>query len=265
MIPPRRPYTVAHMRTKAPHHLLALSSAAVMAIYGAGFLRTRAAAAKFSDAPAMRRPVAVMPPSTGVALAAPVAQVAPMSAPQISVDAPVASDRRAPAVTAPTREDALTPAPMVAASAPTATSQTTASLPAAASAAPATSAATTAVAPAAATTPAPAADAATTPLPAADTPAAPATPRKYKDGVYLGYGTSRHGDIQAQVVIADDRIISASISKCLTQYSCDWIAPLVPQVVKRQSAEVDYVSGATQSTNAFYYAVLEALSIARNR
>jgi len=117
----------------------------------------------------------------------------------------------------------------------------------------------------------PAADATTTTTAAAaaaaatDIPAAPAEPRKYKDGVYLGYGTSRHGDIQAQIVIAADRIISASISKCLTQYSCDWISPLVPQVVKRQSAEVDYVSGATQSTNAFYYAVLEALSLARNR
>jgi uncharacterized protein with FMN-binding domain len=34
-------------------------------------------------------------------------------------------------------------------------------------------------------------------------------------------------------------------------------------VVARQSAEVDYVSGATQSTNAFYYAVVEALSRAK--
>ena len=34
-------------------------------------------------------------------------------------------------------------------------------------------------------------------------------------------------------------------------------------VVSRQSADVDYVSGATQSTNAFYYAVLEALSKAK--
>jgi uncharacterized protein with FMN-binding domain len=88
---------------------------------------------------------------------------------------------------------------------------------------------------------------------------------KYKDGTYLGYGTSRHGDIQAKVVIERDRIVSVSIAKCLTQYPCDWIAPLPPQVVARQSAETDYVSGATQSTNALYYAVLEALSIAQNR
>jgi len=34
-------------------------------------------------------------------------------------------------------------------------------------------------------------------------------------------------------------------------------------VVARQSPEVDYVSGATQSTNAFYYAVVEALARAK--
>lgn len=38
---------------------------------------------------------------------------------------------------------------------------------------------------------------------------------------------------------------------------------LPPQVVSRQSAEVDFVSGATQSTNAFYYAVLDALAKAK--
>ena len=38
---------------------------------------------------------------------------------------------------------------------------------------------------------------------------------------------------------------------------------LPPQVVTRQSPETDYVSGATQSTNAFYYAVVEALSKAK--
>jgi uncharacterized protein with FMN-binding domain len=34
-------------------------------------------------------------------------------------------------------------------------------------------------------------------------------------------------------------------------------------VAERQSAEVDYVSGATESTNAFYFAVVEALGKAK--
>jgi len=94
---------------------------------------------------------------------------------------------------------------------------------------------------------------------AAPAPAAP----KYKDGTYFGWGTSRHGDIQAQVVIANGRISAATISQCLTTYSCSRIAALLPQVAQRQSAEVDFVSGATESTNAFYYAVIEALAKAR--
>ena len=81
----------------------------------------------------------------------------------------------------------------------------------------------------------------------------------YSDGTYYGWGTSRHGDIQAEVEIKNGRIVSASIAQCLTRYSCSWIAALPAQVLARQSADVDYVSGATQSTNAYYYAVVDAL------
>ncbi len=84
-----------------------------------------------------------------------------------------------------------------------------------------------------------------------------------KDGVYYGWGTSRHGDIQASVEIKSGKIIGAYISQCLTQYSCSWVSALPGQVLQRQSAEVDYVSGATQSSNAFYYAVIDALKKAK--
>jgi uncharacterized protein with FMN-binding domain len=86
---------------------------------------------------------------------------------------------------------------------------------------------------------------------------------KWKDGTYSGWGSSRHGDIQASVQIANGEIVNAWISQCLTNYSCSWIERLPPQVITRQSAEVDYVSGATQSTNAFYSAVVGALRAAR--
>lgn len=127
-------------------------------------------------------------------------------------------------------------------------------------------------------TPAPAAPATTAPTPVPAAPAAtpaPATatalnaadsaarPTAYKDGVYSGWGTSRHGDIQAYVEVKQGRIVSTFISECLTQYSCSWIAKLPPQVVERQSPEIDYVSGATQSSNALYYAVVNALKQAK--
>jgi uncharacterized protein with FMN-binding domain len=86
---------------------------------------------------------------------------------------------------------------------------------------------------------------------------------KWKDGIYKGYGTSRHGDIEAEIEIKNGRIVLAYISQCLTQYPCSVFDRVVPQVLIRQSAEVDFVSGATQSVNAFYYAVVEALSKAK--
>jgi uncharacterized protein with FMN-binding domain len=94
------------------------------------------------------------------------------------------------------------------------------------------------------------------------TPPAPAAPPvlHYKDGHYTGWGRSRHGDLQASIWIEGGRISTASIAQCETRYPCDWIIRLPPQVVQRQSAEVDYVSGATESATAFYYAVLEALA-----
>jgi uncharacterized protein with FMN-binding domain len=85
----------------------------------------------------------------------------------------------------------------------------------------------------------------------------------FKDGTYSAWGTSRHGDIEATVLIKGGRIEAAIISQCLTQYSCSLISELPIQVVLRQSPEVDFVSGATQSTNAFYYAVLNALKKAK--
>jgi uncharacterized protein with FMN-binding domain len=65
------------------------------------------------------------------------------------------------------------------------------------------------------------------------------------------------------VVIEGGRIESATIAQCRTRYSCSVIDKLPPEVAQRQSPEVDYVSGATQSANAFYYAVVDALSKAK--
>jgi len=86
---------------------------------------------------------------------------------------------------------------------------------------------------------------------------------RFKDGTYLGWGYCRHGDIQASVAVEAGRIVSATIARCLTRYSCSWIEALPGQVVSRQSPEVDYVSGATESTDAFHDAVADALSKAK--
>ena len=94
----------------------------------------------------------------------------------------------------------------------------------------------------------------------APTPAPPPPPAsQYKDGAYTGWGSSRHGDIEATVVFENGKIASARISQCLTRYSCSVIARLIPQVAERQGPDIDTVSGATESANAFYYAVVQAI------
>jgi len=102
--------------------------------------------------------------------------------------------------------------------------------------------------------------AATNVLPEAPPPPAPSP---LKDGTYLGWGHCRHGDIQASVTIFGGRITAATIAQCRTRYSCNWLDTVIPQVVARQSPNIDYVSGATQSVDAFYYAVVDALAKAK--
>jgi uncharacterized protein with FMN-binding domain len=109
-----------------------------------------------------------------------------------------------------------------------------------------------------------AAAAAAAPRVAPKVPAAPVTAKenplsKWRDGTYRGYGTSFHGDIEAEVTIEGGEIVLASIYKCLTRYSCDIIEHLVGQVIDRQSAEVDNVSRATESADAFSTAIAKAL------
>src|SRR5215472_5037520 len=56
----------------------------------------------------------------------------------------------------------------------------------------------------------------------------------WKDGTYTGWGFSRHGNIEATVVVSGGRIEKAVISQCRTRYSCGVIDLLPGQVVERQ-------------------------------
>jgi uncharacterized protein with FMN-binding domain len=245
---------------KVSRSLIALSSAAVLGVYSAGYMRTRAAAERFLEEPVRRRPV------TPVAAAgeAPAAAVSP--APMMPGTAEPAAIRSAgaaqvPAAPPPARAAATDVNPAAAIESKAAAVETVATV--APSVAPAQPAQPAPLATMANATPVALAAVQQTlgALPAGLS--APPAKAKYLDGTYTGWGTCRHGDIQAKVVIADGKITSAGISQCLTRYSCSWISPLPPQVITRQSPETDFVSGATDSTNASYFAVVEALSQAK--
>jgi uncharacterized protein with FMN-binding domain len=215
--------------------LITLSSAAIVAIYAAGYHRTSPAAHRFdSQIPQQRT-------SATIAITTPLPAASSGAAP-----APAVSSASGPAIRKNTKKP-LTPSRKAASSG-------------------ASDSAGSSSGPSPTSTTNPPAESAAAPAAA---PPAGAAKNGYKDGVYLGWGSCRHGDIEASVTIQDGKIALVAISQCLTRYSCGWIAPKIPggglpdlpsQVVERQGPKVDYVSGATESSYAFADAVVAALS-----
>lgn len=258
---------------------MTLGSAAVLAIYAAGYVRTKPAADRMAAASAASdrrqpRPLETASAPTSAPVTEPAGQLAvtTLQAPPVvetasPVDVPkpavVAIAKPHPAKSPASAKDSVveTAADSGATSHSSAPASTASEASSASHSTPAVSIANASVAQSSVSAPPPATEPPATTA-AAASPAVPPKP-VFVDGVYQGRGTSRHGDIEATVEIKDGRITSAVISQCLTRYSCSWVSHLLPQVVARQSAEVDYVSGATESANALYYAVLKALSQAK--
>jgi uncharacterized protein with FMN-binding domain len=226
---------------RVPNNLVAASCAAVLAVYAAGYWRTQDDA-RDSDARSRER----QPPRVQVAAADPLplatatqameaaplkALLAPPQGPKTVAAPSAALKAAAPATPAPAA--APVSQPVAAASATTITTSPAAAITADA-AAPAM-AAVTGVAPAESAAASPSE---TLPAPAAS----------WRDGTYTGWGTSRHGDIKAQVVISNGRIVEAGIASCETRYPCDVIQKIIHQPVDRQSAD------------AYYYGLVEALT-----
>jgi uncharacterized protein with FMN-binding domain len=82
----------------------------------------------------------------------------------------------------------------------------------------------------------------------------------YADGTYAGTGTSRRGNVSVSVTVASGKISNVTLTGVTTEYPVARIAGLPAQVVSRQSAQVDSVSGATYSAQAFRLAVQAALA-----
>jgi len=255
---------------KVANSLVTLSSAAILVVYAAGFMKTRAAAAKLDEASNERRPSMPAPATAGEArtperieppasVAAPNAAAATLTSPVMpKTDATTAAPAAAGAATTKTTTAApeTTTATAAAVAAPNATNLTNPSNPTNQKGSPEQNP-TNGSNPA---NPVPEAAKVAEEKPA---PELLMPKEKYKDGTYLGWGHCRHGDIQASVTIQDGRITSTSVAQCWTRYSCSWVAHLPGQVVTRQSPDVDYVSGATESANAFYWAVIDALTKAK--
>lgn len=88
---------------------------------------------------------------------------------------------------------------------------------------------------------------------------------KYIDGTYQGTGSDQIGTVDVAVTIRNGKIVRVEITECDTHYPQSDIDPVLPnEVIAKQSANVDFVSGATLSSYAFAMAVQQALSQAQN-
>jgi hypothetical protein len=217
--------------------LVALSSAAIVAVYTAGYVRTRAAAERFDVPTPARKPLTPRVPDD---------RTPPRAEGRLEIPPPAA----VPAITRRARPASQEPAspsvsPSVVPHADVTPPKSDVNAPIALN-----EQAVQGLAQPGIDAPPP-------------EPPPPVARGEYKDGSYTGWGYCRHGDIQASVVVAAGRIVSAKVVQCLTRYSCNWIEPLYPQVVERQNAEVDYISGASESSDAFHDAVAEALAKAK--
>jgi uncharacterized protein with FMN-binding domain len=94
----------------------------------------------------------------------------------------------------------------------------------------------------------------------ASAPATPTTSTRYADGTYSGTGTSRFGNVSVSVTTSGGKITNVQITRVTTSYPVSRIASLPAQVVQKQTANVNAVTGATYSWQAFKQAVQQALA-----
>lgn len=100
---------------------------------------------------------------------------------------------------------------------------------------------------------------------AAEEAAVPEVQGDYKDGVYEGTGKGNNGDIKVKVTVEGGNVVAVEL---VEHGETDGIYQaaeegVVSEIIKKQTAEVDTVSGATNSSKGIMEAVAEALSTAK--
>ena len=217
------------MATRMPRRLVALSASAVATIYVAGLLSTRPAANGLAVDAAGEPWINLVSTLT-------------VSAPDSTSQPTVVVGASAPA--SPTTQSSAAGATSTLVAPPTSTPE-----PAATTALVATS------------TPATAATPVRSPTPASTATSQPGAPaREYASGTYSATGSSRLGNVTVSVMISADRITNVQITSATTKYPVSRIASLPAQVISAQSANVNVVTGATYSSQAFKQAMQQALA-----
>lgn len=95
--------------------------------------------------------------------------------------------------------------------------------------------------------------------------AVPEVQGNYKDGTYEGTGKGNNGDIKVEVVVEGGNITSVTLKEHSETVGIYEAAEknVIADIIKNQTAQVDAVSGATNSSNGIMEAVANALENAQ--
>lgn len=87
----------------------------------------------------------------------------------------------------------------------------------------------------------------------------------YKDGEYLGKASSYNGNVEVKVTISGGKITAIDIVKTKDdeEYFFDAQKKVIPEILEKQSTDVDAVAGATTSCEGICHAVQKALEEAK--
>lgn len=95
--------------------------------------------------------------------------------------------------------------------------------------------------------------------------AAGSTSGAYKDGEYLGKASAYNGNVEVKVTISGGKITAIDIVKTKDdeEYFFDAQKRVIPEILEKQSTDVDTVAGATTSCEGICHAVQKALEEAK--
>ena len=87
----------------------------------------------------------------------------------------------------------------------------------------------------------------------------------YKDGEYLGKASAYNGNVEVKVTISGGKITAIDIVKTKDdeEYFFDAQKKVIPEILEKQSTDVDAVAGATTSSEGICHAVEKALEEAK--
>ena len=87
----------------------------------------------------------------------------------------------------------------------------------------------------------------------------------YKDGEYLGKASAYNGNVEVKVTISGGKITAIDIVKTKDDedYFYDAQKKVIPEILEKQSTDVDAVAGATTSSEGIAHAVEKALEQAK--